>query len=1183
MCGSAVCRLTVLLTVFALFTSLLPAHAGDKTNSDLPWAEGFDLPGFDGEVKAMCEFQGCMFVGGQFRTYGSVDADNLIYFDGSQWRGFEESFGVAVGQITCLTVYQDRLVIAGDVSVTEGGVNSQHIVTFDGAQLHGLQSGFSGRPAALLVHDGQLIAGGDLWYNGDRTQTFKHLARWTGTSWAAYGSGMSSPVQALCEYEGDLIVGGRFTTANGVVVNGITRWNGGYFSPISDWTGTGYANVKALAVYGGKLYAGGDFSSIEDHPADRLAAWDGQHWAEVGHGITSSDNTCFVQCLKDVDGKLLVGGRFQQAGPLATHGAVLWDGEEFVDMAGGVEKPGYDGGVNDAAAWDGGWWLGGWFTRAGGQVAHYLAVWDGTGWRDAPLTEGAGLEGTVTALCLWNGELIAGGRFTAAGSTLAEHIARWDGTSWQPLGAGLDAEVTAFCVRDGDLIAAGEFSTAGGQAASHIARWDGAAWHTLDGGLDRAPETMAVYLDDLYVGGDQTSAGGQPAANLSVWDGATWTGVPGGVDGVVRSLLVVGEDLLVGGDFATIGGVAANHLASWNGTAWAEYAGGADGPVHALAWYDGVVAGGQFMNLGDAAVGVTPCSRVGRWNDGHWQQLGLGFLDEECWEVGPDDWDCWDVFVTDMTVCAGRLFVNGITRSGDLPLRSLACWTEDEHWTPLGSGLSNPYTLCAEGTRLWVGGGMTPMVDDPGYCLAAWDIDLIPTGDDELWWSGFDSQGVDLEANSLAEFDGKLVAAGRFTDAGGVAVGNVAVWNGQNWAPLGVGFGPFGLNYPRVQKLLEWKGSLYAAGLFSLPPSTDYVSLARWTGTVWEPLMAGVYAKYVNDLVPWGDDLMLIGNFPEVNGQPAGGLAVFDGATVSPVPVEVTGDQYGGYLVGGLVYDEDLVVFGDFQAIDGIALHNVARWDGESWLPDADGFTVSGEVRCALLDAGKLYVGGSITWAGSNSAHGVACWDGAAWDRLEGGVTRASGYTPQVEAMTVVEGKLTVGGFFDQAAGAACSQGLAQWNGSAWNSLGSGFILNYSYNVYDMCTWNEDLYIAGRFNLIGDKNAGNIARRLTVALVDAPLPVLRAGAYLQPAYPNPFNGRTTLRFKVATPGRVQLAVYDTRGRLVRRLLDEPRPAGSYQMNWDGRNERGADMPSGVYLVRLRTGGEVRSGKLVYVR
>ena len=92
-----------------------------------------------------------------------------------------------------------------------------------------------------------------------------------------------------------------------------------------------------------------------------------------------------------------------------------------------------------------------------------------------------------------------------------------------------------------------------------------------------------------------------------------------------------------------------------------------------------------------------------------------------------------------------------------------------------------------------------------------------------------------------------------------------------------------------------------------------------------------------------------------------------------------------------------------------------------------------------------------------------------------------------------------------------------------------------------------------------------------------------ARVVLSPNHPNPFNPRTVIPFTLSEPGRVDLEVYDVAGRLVRILLSGARPAGPSAAVWEGTDAGGRPVPSGVYLVRLRTGGGQASRLMTLVR
>ncbi|HPF35375.1 MAG TPA: S8 family serine peptidase [Candidatus Krumholzibacteria bacterium] len=83
--------------------------------------------------------------------------------------------------------------------------------------------------------------------------------------------------------------------------------------------------------------------------------------------------------------------------------------------------------------------------------------------------------------------------------------------------------------------------------------------------------------------------------------------------------------------------------------------------------------------------------------------------------------------------------------------------------------------------------------------------------------------------------------------------------------------------------------------------------------------------------------------------------------------------------------------------------------------------------------------------------------------------------------------------------------------------------------------------------------------------------------------PNPFNPKTTIAFDLAADGPVSLEVFDTRGRLVRSLVDGRLQAGAHAVVWDGRDARGGSVASGTYLFRLRAGDVTEHRKMALVR
>jgi hypothetical protein len=84
-------------------------------------------------------------------------------------------------------------------------------------------------------------------------------------------------------------------------------------------------------------------------------------------------------------------------------------------------------------------------------------------------------------------------------------------------------------------------------------------------------------------------------------------------------------------------------------------------------------------------------------------------------------------------------------------------------------------------------------------------------------------------------------------------------------------------------------------------------------------------------------------------------------------------------------------------------------------------------------------------------------------------------------------------------------------------------------------------------------------------------------------YPNPFNPYTAVAFFIARRSPVELSVYDVMGRVVRRLANGEMPAGHHILNWDGRDESGRPVATGVYVYRLEAGGFEQTRKMVLLR
>jgi hypothetical protein len=89
--------------------------------------------------------------------------------------------------------------------------------------------------------------------------------------------------------------------------------------------------------------------------------------------------------------------------------------------------------------------------------------------------------------------------------------------------------------------------------------------------------------------------------------------------------------------------------------------------------------------------------------------------------------------------------------------------------------------------------------------------------------------------------------------------------------------------------------------------------------------------------------------------------------------------------------------------------------------------------------------------------------------------------------------------------------------------------------------------------------------------------------FLGQCFPNPFNPSTTIRFGLAERAHVRLRIYDVSGRLVKTLVDGARGEGEHLERWNGSDNAGRTVASGVYFYRLEAGSFMETKKMVLLR
>jgi hypothetical protein len=177
---------------------------------------------------------------------------------------------------------------------------------------------------------------------------------------------------------------------------------------------------------------------------------------------------------------------------------------------------------------------------------------------------------------------------------------------------------------------------------------------------------------------------------------------------------------------------------------------------------------------------------------------------------------------------------------------------------------------------------------------------------------------------------------------------------------------------------------------------------------------------------------------------------------------------------------------------------------------------------------------------------------------------------------------------------------VVRWNGNpeadvasyaVYKSTDAGFVPSLGTFVTLVAapdTTHEDgAYVEGVYYKVSaidaDGYAGGYAGPVDAEPTGVGDGVASAAFRLYQNNPNPFNPVTRIRYEVASRARVSLDVFDVRGELVRRLVDEAKGPGSYVAEWDGKNTEGERASTGVYFYRLTAGTFSETRKMVLLK
>ena len=196
--------------------------------------------------------------------------------------------------------YNGKLIMAFDVAPFIRELVNGNWVPF-GSELDGICN-------KLIVHNGELFAGGYFENNLGTGSPLNNIAKWNGSDWVSVGNvNFTGVVFDMVSYNNDLIVGGAFTIINnsGQSYSNVARWRGSTWESLGDGL-TSSVRVFCLDVYDGQLFVGGEFGGGGSEVSQNIIKWTDEYgFSSLAQGVTE-----VVGCVSVYNGKLYVSNKF---------------------------------------------------------------------------------------------------------------------------------------------------------------------------------------------------------------------------------------------------------------------------------------------------------------------------------------------------------------------------------------------------------------------------------------------------------------------------------------------------------------------------------------------------------------------------------------------------------------------------------------------------------------------------------------------------------------------------------------------------------------------------------------------------------------------------------------------------------------------------------------------------------
>jgi uncharacterized repeat protein (TIGR01451 family) len=257
------------------------------------WSTLIEIPGYNNSISSMKEYNGELYIGGQFIEFAGVkNANSLVKWNGSNWSavgaGFDKSFGP---QVRSMEVFNNKLYIAGRFD-SIAGVQVKNIAVWNGSAYSAgpiceSSAGMYTIVQSLKTFNSNLYIGGS--FETVNTKNCKNIARFDGTNVYAMSNGANngtnSEVSGLEVHNSELYLYGYFSQLDTISVNGIAKWDN---SLLKKLVAEPSGNIQSLKSHGNELYSSGAGfnSSIE--------FFNGSKWDDAGNTKLTGEGSKLV-------------------------------------------------------------------------------------------------------------------------------------------------------------------------------------------------------------------------------------------------------------------------------------------------------------------------------------------------------------------------------------------------------------------------------------------------------------------------------------------------------------------------------------------------------------------------------------------------------------------------------------------------------------------------------------------------------------------------------------------------------------------------------------------------------------------------------------------------------------------------------------------------------------------------